>query len=288
MTGDPEWQEYLEAEARVHFVAFGEHRLRVIEAGEAGGEPLLLIHGFADSAYTWHRNLRALAGAGFHTIAYDYPGCGESALPDGFRFGVDDLAQVALGLLDALGLERVHLVGHSMGGGVALQLALHHADRLHWVLLLAPTCYHAFARPFTYLFRWPPFHVLARLVTGPWMALPVLIWEYADMTLLTPQVVAQYRLAFQRPEYVRACHGLLRDYWNEAFAEAARRYGEISVPLHVIWGERDTSVSRHDVRRLAADTGADLTIVPRVGHMLNQTQPGVFNEAVARLLGKAR
>jgi pimeloyl-ACP methyl ester carboxylesterase len=288
VTGDPEWQEYLETEAHVRFVAFGELRLRVVEAGAPEGEPLLLIHGFADSAYTWHRNLRALAGAGFRAIAYDCPGCGESALPDGFRFGVDDLARVALGLLDVLGLERVRLVGHSMGGGVALQLALHQADRLHWVLLLAPTCYHAFARPFIYLFRWPPFHVLARLVTGPWMALPVLVWEYADMTLLTPQVVAQYRLAFRRPEYVRACHGLLRDYWNEAFAETARRYGEISVPLHVIWGERDTSVSRRDIRRLAADTGADLTVVPRAGHLLNQTQPGVFNEAVVRLLREVR
>jgi pimeloyl-ACP methyl ester carboxylesterase len=288
LTGDPEWQKYLEAEARVHFVAFGEHRLRVVEAGAPEGEPLLLIHGFADYAYAWHRNLRPLAEAGFRAIAYDYPGCGESALPDGFRFGVGNLARVALGLLDALSLERVHLVGHSIGGGIALQLALRNPDRLRRVVLVAPVCYHVYYRPFVYLFRWPPFHALARLVTGPWMAWPTLVREYADTTLLTPQVVAQYRLAFQRPEYVRACHGLLRDYWNEAFAETARRYREISVPLHVIWGERDTSVSRRDVRRLAADTGADLTIVPGGGHLLNQAQPEVFNAMVARFLQGAQ
>jgi pimeloyl-ACP methyl ester carboxylesterase len=282
MTGDPEWSKFLETEARVHFVTFGDQRLRVIECG--AGEPLLLVHGFADYAYAWHRNLKPLADAGFRAIAFDYPGCGESALPEGFRFGVDDLARVVLGMLDGLGIERAHLVGHSMGGGIGLQLALHNPDRLCRVVLVAPVCYHTYYRPFIYLFRWPPFHTLARLVTGPWMAWPTLVREYADTTLLTPQVVAQYRLAFRRPEYVRACHALLRDYWNEAFAETARHYGEISVPLYVIWGERDTAVSRRDVQRLAGDTGAELDIVPGAGHLFNQADPQAFNQIVVRFL----
>ena len=286
MTGDPDWQAFLETEARVHFVAFGGQRLRVIECG--AGEPLLLIHGFGDYAYAWHRNLKPLAEAGFRAIAFDYPGCGESALPEGFRFGVDDLAQVILGLLDGLDIERTHLVGHSMGGGIGLQLALHNPDRLRRVVLAAPVCYHTYYRPFIYLFRWPPFLALARLVTGPWMAWPTLVREYADTTLLTPQVVAQYRLAFRRPEYVRACHALLRDYWNKAFAETARRYGEISVPLYVIWGERDTAVSRRDVERLARDTGAELAIVSGAGHLFNQAGPQAFNEMVVRFLQEAR
>jgi pimeloyl-ACP methyl ester carboxylesterase len=282
MTGDPEWQEFLETEARVRFVRVDEHRLRVIEIGT--GEPLLLVHGFADSAYAWHRNFRALAGAGFRVVAYDYPGCGESALPDGFRFGVDNLARVALGLLDALGIERAHLVGHSMGGGIGLHLALHHADRLRRAVLAAPVCYHAHFRPFIYLFRWPLFRVLARFIAGPWMARPVLVWEYGDTALLTPQVVAQYRLAFRRPEYVDACQGLLRDYWNDAFAEAARRYREISVPLHLLWGERDTVVSPRYAWRLAADTRGDLTVVAGAGHLLNQAHPQTFSEVVVRFL----
>lgn len=282
MTGDLEWKKFLETEACVRFVTFGDHRLRVIECGT--GEPLLLVHGFADYAYAWHRNLKPLAEAGFRAIAFEYPGCGESALPDGCRFGVDDLAQTLLSVLDGLSIERTYLVGHSMGGGIGLQLALHNPDRLRRVVLVAPVCYHTYYRPFIYLFRWPPFHILARLVTGPWMAWPTLVMEYADTTLLTQQVVAQYRLALRRPEYVRACHALLRDYWNEAFAETAKRYGEISVPLHLIWGTRDTTVSGRDVRRLAVDTGAELAVVSGAGHLFNQAQPGMFNEMVVRFL----
>jgi pimeloyl-ACP methyl ester carboxylesterase len=282
MTGDPAWQAFLEAKARVRSVAVSEHRLRVIEVG--AGEPLLLIHGFADSAYTWHRNLRPLAEAGFRVLAYDQPGCGESALPAGFRFDVDDLARLALGLLDALTIERVHLIGSSLGGGIGLQLAVHHPDRLRRVVLEAPTCYHAPARPLIYLARCSPINALGRHLSGPWLAESVLRLQYVNTTLLTSEVLAQYRLAFRRPEYVRACAGMLRDYWNRAFAETARRYREIRVPLLLVWGERDVLVSPHLALHLAADTGADLTVISEVGHLAHQARPEVFNETAIRFL----
>jgi pimeloyl-ACP methyl ester carboxylesterase len=290
MIGDPAWHKFLETEATVSFVEIGEHRLQVVEIGagspfgEPEGEPLLLIYGNADVVYTWHRNFRPLAKAGFRVIAYDYPGCGESALPDGFRFGVDDLAALTLELLDVLGVERAHLIGHSMGGGIGLQLAVHHADRLCRVVLLAPVCYHALYRPFIYLFRWPLFCTLAQHIAGPWMVGQTLIREYGDTTLLTHQVQAQYRLACRRLEFIEATIAQLRDYWNDAFAETARHYGEIAVPLHLIWGERDVTVSRRFGRRLAADTGAGLTVIPGAGHLAHQARPEVFNEVVVRFL----
>jgi pimeloyl-ACP methyl ester carboxylesterase len=286
MIGDPAWHKFLETEARVRFVEFGEHRLRVIEIG--AGEPLLLVYGIADFAYTWHRNFCPLAEAGFRVIAYDYPGCGGSALPDAFRFGVDDLAVLTLELLDALGVERVHLIGHSMGGGVGLQLAVHHADRLRRAVLLAPVCYHALYRPFIYLFRWPLFCALAQRVAGPWMAGQTLARVYVDTTLLTAHVRDQYRLACQRPEFVRATVALLRDYWNDAFAETACRYGEIAVPLRLVWGGRDITIGPRFGRRLAADTGAGLTVVPGVGHVLHQARPEVFNGVAIHFLRGVR
>jgi pimeloyl-ACP methyl ester carboxylesterase len=286
MTGDPDWGYFLETEAQVRFVAVGEHRLRVVEIGE--GEPVLLVHGFVDSAYTWHRNLRALAAAGFCALAYDHPGCGESALPPAFRFGADGLARLAVELLDAFDIERAHLVGSSMGGGIGLHMAAHHPGRLRRVVLVEPTCYHAPFRPFVYLFRCSLFRTLTHSLSGPWLVRPVLRSQYSDPALLTPQVLAQYRSAFRRPEYLHACAGLLRDYWNHAFAETARSYREIGVPLHLVWGERDTWVDTHYALRLAADTGADLTVIAGAGHLVHQARPMPFNEAVVRFLGAER
>lgn len=269
---------------RSTFLTFDGHRIHLIERGV--GEPVLLIHGFADSAYTWHRNVDALARAGFHVLAYDQPGHGESSLPRGYRFGVDGLARVALGVLDALGVEQAHVVGSSMGGGVALYLAVHHPDRVHRVVAVAPVCYHPPFRPFIFLARCLPFLALARRLAGPWLVGPVLRSQYADLTLLTPDVLDHYRRCFERSEYVQACAGMVRDYWNRAFYETARRYREIRVPLHLIWGERDTWVPpRHFALRLAADTGADLTVVGGAGHLVQQARPEPFNCALLRALG---
>lgn len=283
VVGDPNWRTFLETEAEDRLVTVGEHRLRVVAVGD--GAPVLLVHGIADSAYTWHRNLRPLAEAGFRAIAFDYPGSGGSALSDGFRFGVDHLTELALGLLDALGIESAHYIGHSMGGGIGLQLAVHHAERLCRAVLVAPVCYHAIYRPFVYLFRWAPFNALARnVIVGPWMVFQMLASEYVDTALLTRHMRAQYELDCRRPECVRATVGLLRDYWNDAFKETARRYREIEVPLHLVWGRRDRTISLRYGRRLAADTGAPLTVVEGTGHLVHQARPDVFNKMVIRFL----
>jgi len=278
MTGDPDWKKFLETEAHVHFATVGEHRLRVVEVGV--GEPVLLVHGLGDSAYTWHRNLRALAEAGFRAVAYDHPGCGKSALPSGFRFGVDDLAGLAMALLDALDIERAHLVGSSMGGGIGLQLAINRPERLRRVVLVAPTCYHAVFRPFVYLLRCPPICALCRRLGGPWLAGPVLRSLYGDPALLTRPVKAQYQVAARRPRYVQAFTGMLRDYWNHAFAKTVRSYRETRVPLHVVWGAQDVWISARCVQRLVADTGAGLTVIAGAGHLVQQARPEPFNEVV--------
>ncbi|MGD1996264.1 MAG: alpha/beta fold hydrolase [Anaerolineae bacterium] len=283
MTGDLEWKHFMETKAQVRFIPFGQHRLRLVEVG--AGEPLLMIHGFADSAYTWHRNLWALAQAGFRVLAYDHPGCGESILPSDFRFGVENMARLAVRLLDELNVGKAHLIGSSMGGGIGLYLAVHHPDRLRRVVLVAPTCHHAPLRPFISLFRCPPFAALARRLSGPWLARPILRSQYGDPALLTPPVLAQYRIAFERPEYLVACGRMLRDYWNRSFAATARRYQEIRLPLQLVWGERDIWVHpRRYALRLAAQTGAALTVIAEAGHLVHQARPQIFNETVIHFL----
>jgi pimeloyl-ACP methyl ester carboxylesterase len=289
VTGDPEWERFLETEADVRFVTVGaadEHRLRVIEVGASSpvSEPVLLVHGFADSVYTWHRNLRTLAEAGFRVLAYDHPGYGESALPEGFCFGVDVLTQLALDLLDALGIERVHLIGHSMGGGIGLQLAVHHPDRLRRAVLVAPVCYHAPFRPFIGLARWSLVGDLAHRLSGPWLARLFFCLQPIGHVLPVQPVVAQYSYAFRHPKYICACVGVLRDYWNQAFEETSCCYRRIGVPLHLVCGTRDLLVNARFVRRLAADTRAGLTVVNGVGHQVHMARPELFNEVAVRFL----
>jgi pimeloyl-ACP methyl ester carboxylesterase len=285
MGGDANWREFLEGKALTHYVNIGEHRLRTIELGT--GEPVLLIHGFADSSYCWHRNLGPLAEAGFRAIAFDLPGCGRSDLPSEFRYGVDNLAQLTVELLDRLGIPQAHVIGASMGGGVALSLAVHQPERVGRVVAVAPVCYHPPFRPFVYLFRYRPLAWLIEPLVGPWLADLALQHEYGDSSQLRPHVADQYRLESRRPEYQEACMRALRDFWNESFTTTAELYSEIGVPLYLVWGARDSLISpRRYGPRLAADTGATLTLISGAGHVVQMERSQEFNAAVIDFLSE--
>ena len=93
-----------------------------------GGPAVVLVHGLGGSLYGWRAQVRALAGAGHRAIAYDQRGCGTSEKPPG-PYSVERWAEDLVGLLDALGVERAALAGHSMGCMVAEHAALALGER---------------------------------------------------------------------------------------------------------------------------------------------------------------
>ena len=98
------------------------------------GAPLVAMHGFANSTYTWEPVMDALAGR-FQAFAYDHRGHGGSSKRLG-PFGIETLTEDLLALLNFWGLDRVHLMGHSMGGRVALWCALEHPERVDSLMLV--------------------------------------------------------------------------------------------------------------------------------------------------------
>jgi pimeloyl-ACP methyl ester carboxylesterase len=101
--------------------------IRVLESGPPGGTPLLLLHGWAISAYLWRHNFAALAAAGYRVHAPDLPGHGLSDAPlEKGSYTLGALTDDVAALLDALGLERTAVVAQSMGGRIALELARRH------------------------------------------------------------------------------------------------------------------------------------------------------------------
>jgi pyruvate dehydrogenase E2 component (dihydrolipoamide acetyltransferase) len=117
-------------------VEAGGLSVRTLSVGEGAGAPVLLLHGFGSDLMSWLFNQEALAeGRAVH--AFDLPGHGgtSKAIAAG---GVADLAVVTIGVMDALGLEKAHLVGHSLGGAIATYLALTQPHRVASVSLIAP------------------------------------------------------------------------------------------------------------------------------------------------------
>jgi pimeloyl-ACP methyl ester carboxylesterase len=106
-------------------------------AEEGTGDPVVLIHGFPELAYSWRYQLPALADAGFRAIAYDQRGYGGSSKPETVEaYGLINLVADAIGLLDALEIDRATLVGHDWGSIVVWTAALMHPDRVEKVVSL--------------------------------------------------------------------------------------------------------------------------------------------------------
>lgn len=109
--------------------------LAVTEEGK--GDPVVLIHGFPELAYSWRHQMPALAGAGFRAIAYDQRGCGGSSKPENVEaYALTHLVADAIGLLDTLGLQKATFVGHDWGSIVVWTAALMHPDRVESVVSL--------------------------------------------------------------------------------------------------------------------------------------------------------
>lgn len=131
-------------------VSTGRIRLCVVEAGE--GPPVLAIHGLGGTKGSFLPTVQALADR-HRTIAFDLPGFGDSDKPIGAAYDAGFFADACIDLLDALELDRVHLIGNSLGGRVALEVALRRPDRVNRLVLLAPSLAWRRARQWVPLLR---------------------------------------------------------------------------------------------------------------------------------------
>lgn len=135
------WEAVADLPHLLHYVQVGAWRTRVLEIEPVGArgvaDTVVLANGTSGHIEAWTQNVRALAEAGFRVIGYDYPGHGYTT-PTDHDLEIPEYEQHLLGLLDALGLDRVHLAGESLGGWLAVKFAAHHPERLHTVILSAP------------------------------------------------------------------------------------------------------------------------------------------------------
>lgn len=129
----------------VHTHAFESQRqqvemiyLDVAPTGEANGRTALLLHGKNFCAATWEQTITALAQAGYRVIAPDQVGFCKSSKPDGYQYALAGLAHNTRGLLASLGIERSVVVGHSMGGMLAMRYALMYPDAVEHLALVGP------------------------------------------------------------------------------------------------------------------------------------------------------
>ena len=114
------------------FIETNGIRLHVVQAGPKSGIPVVLLHGFPEFWYGWRHQIPALVEAGCRVIVPDQRGYNLSDKPQGAKnYRVDELVKDVIGVINALGYEKVNLVGHDWGAVVAWTLAIKYPQRLH-------------------------------------------------------------------------------------------------------------------------------------------------------------
>jgi non-heme chloroperoxidase len=232
------------------------------EQGDPGGEPIVFVHPHADSWFSFSRVL-SLLPARYHAYALDQRGHGDSERP-ACCYGIDDLAADIVAFLDAVGITRATLVGHSASGFIVRRVAETHPDRVARLVLING----AVALP-TQVRR--EMQAAVRALRDP---LPVafvreLHASVAHVPLPEPifeRLVAQSLKAPARV-WRDGLEGLL------GFDDAAE-LGRIVAPTLLMWGERDGLFSQEEQKRLAAAIpGARLRTIPETGHSPHLERP---------------
>ena len=252
------------------FLELGGGRVHLLRGGT--GEPVLFLHA-AGGAGTWLPFHDMLAGRGFEVIAPDHPGFGKS---DEFPEveAIDDLVFHYLDVLDALGLDRPHVVGGSFGGWIAAELALYVPQRVASLTLLSAAGLRLPEHPITDLFLLPPARLPETLFHNPPPPAPV---PPPGTPPDLDTIIAAYREATS----------LARFCWVPFMDDPKQqpRLHRIAAPTLVVAPSDDRVIPVEHARRYAElIPNATYAEVPDCGHAMYFERPEEFTTRVAAFL----
>jgi pimeloyl-ACP methyl ester carboxylesterase len=256
-----------------------------------GSPTLLLIHGLGSYMPVWQRNLEAL-GRQHRVVAIDLPGYGKSAKAN-YDYSMTFFARTVDGVIDALGLHDVVLVGHSMGGQIALTYALRYPGKARALVLAAPAGFERFGRGEAawmaeavdkdYVARTPTEAVYANVAA-----------TFYDMPKEARFMVDDRLRVIGGPDFDAYAYAVSRSVAAMLRAPVIDRLGEIRVPVLVVFGENDGLIPNPILHggstRAVAEGGTRLlphgrlVMIPRAGHMVQVERPAEFDAAVLAFL----
>lgn len=273
---------------------WGDLGFAVRLAGPEAGEPVVFLHGFPQTSLSWRNQIPALADAGYRVIVPDQRGYSSGARPtsaDGYTMG--SLVGDVLGLADALGHERFHLVGHDWGGAVAWQVAGRHGDRLHTLSVLSTPHPQALADAYAgklggdqesrsgyvAMFREEGSEdgMLANEAAGLRLIL--------QASGLTEEESQPYLDALGTPEVLRAA----LNWYRASSLVDVEGLGSVTVPTLYLWSTNDPALGREPAEATADHVGGPYTFVELDGidHWIGEHAPDATNKALLANFARA-
>jgi pimeloyl-ACP methyl ester carboxylesterase len=256
-------------------------RFDVSDEGPAGAETVVLLHGFPQSARSWIGVSRRLIASGYRVIVPDQRGYTPQARPRSRRaYRLNELVADVEALVDAAGVERVHLVGHDWGGGVAWMFAATRPDRLHTLTVVSAPHPRAVAKAMlTSRQSWQAWHV--GFFQVPWLPEAAIRWRGGRLA------VALLKRSGLGADLARAYADRLLDdpgglagalRWYRAMpldTSVGLRAGAVTVPTTYVWSTADIAIGRRAAELTSRwVTGPfDFKVLEGVSHWIPEQAP---------------
>jgi pimeloyl-ACP methyl ester carboxylesterase len=271
--------------ARLRFETVRTKRGAISTLSAGSGPPVLMLHGLGGTKASFLPTVAALAPQGRRVIAADLPGFGDSDKPLAAPYDAKFFSRATIALIDELGLDSVDLVGHSMGGRVALEAVLFAPERFRRVVLMTPSLAWLRER------RWAPWLRLVRPELGllqptPRPAVDAIVrrlipggrsrWAAAGIDeFLRSYVTARGRAAF---------YAAARQIYMEDPARFWSRLRSLDVPALFIWGAQDPLVPAAFERHVRQAVPNAKHVTLQCGHIPQLERPHELHRAMSGFL----
>ncbi len=250
-----------------------------LDPNPAGARAVLLLHGLGADGSSWGYQLQALAEAGYRPLAVDIPGFGRSCWSRG-RWSIRTVAGLMADWLAGIGIDRVDVAGISMGGTIALCLALDFPQRVHQLTLVST---FACLRPRS---RSETVYLLRRFLVSNLQGVD------KQAQLVAQRLFPEPNQAFLREELVQRILQSDQKVYKTvmrrlALFDVRSRLKQLNMPTLVVSGQRDSTVPVATQTQLAQGIpGAHHVLMPDCGHALIVEQPERFNRELLGFLNR--
>ncbi|MGA9287823.1 MAG: alpha/beta hydrolase [Anaerobacillus sp.] len=250
----------------------------------SNAQTLVFIHGFLSSTFSF-RKLIPLLYKEYNVLCFDLPGFGESEKSCDIHYTLHEYAALTNRLLEEMSIQKAVLVGHSMGGQIALRTCIQHPERIEKLVLLCSSSYIKSSSAALRLCSYLPFFPYCLSISMSAINLRKNFEHLVyDHKLLTKEVIDGYTTSFDEKGFYLALCRLIREREEDLSTSTLNK---INFPVLLIWGHDDSLVPLRVGKRMKKDLpDAKLIILSHTGHLIPEERPDEVTAAIRHFLSQ--
>ncbi|HWP98658.1 MAG TPA: alpha/beta fold hydrolase [Syntrophomonadaceae bacterium] len=262
------------------FTSINGINIHYLYAGE--GNPIVLLHGIPTYSYLWRNIIGPLSAKG-RVLAPDLPGYGLSDKPVDAPYTTDFFTDALNGFIDALGLDKISLVVHDLGGPVGMLWAVNHVDRVERIVILNTLVYPHFSLSMKLLLLSARIPGLRNWLSGLSGIAYTMKWGVYNLDVMTPELISSYQAPFKdintRHAYIKTLTAMKPDILTEIVPKLIK----MNQPIHLVCGEKDNLLSgeMHQLKKYLPEAG--YISINDCGHFVPEDQTEKLLEVLTEL-----